>query len=114
MKAFHLPSFAAGAAGGLLILLLIAGGIRVIGGSSTSVVARPEGAQRAGRQGARMAERLGMSEEELRQELAAGKTMQQIAQERGGDMPTGGRRAGSGDVLEGSGSTATGASSFDR
>lgn len=40
----------------------------------------------------RMAENLGMTVEELEKELESGKTMMEIAEERGVEMPFGGRR----------------------
>jgi hypothetical protein len=62
-----------------------------------------------------MAQRLGVTEDALRQELATGKTLQQIAQEHGvqfGDRRTGSGsfvRSGSGSFIRsGSGSTSTG------
>lgn len=54
----------------------------------------------------RMAEQLGMTEEDLRKELASGKTLRDIAKEKGVTLEPGNRiRAASGSVLSSSGSS---------
>lgn len=60
-----------------------------------------------GRNTSQMAERMGMTEAELQQELDAGKTMQQIATERG--VAVRGPMSGSGRMMTGSGGFSTGA-----
>lgn len=118
MKRFDPLSFCAGIGTGVLVLLVVFGASRALHAGSTQQ--RPAWQQNAaaGRfQGgagntARMAERFGMTEDELQAELDAGKTVQEIAAEHGVDMPVGGRgpRGGSGSVASrpaGSGVTAS-------
>lgn len=97
MKNFHPLSFGLGLGSGLLILLLVFGGMRVFAGNNRARFGGPNGGNWQQFQGdnggpnlARMAERFGMTEEELQKELDSGKTMQQIAQEHG--VQFGGRR----------------------
>ncbi len=94
MKNFQPLSFGLGLASGLVILLLIAGGMRLRHPSSAGRFPTNGGAwqqrQGGGNGGpniSRMAERFGMTEEELRKELEGGKTMQDIAREKGVELP---------------------------
>jgi hypothetical protein len=106
MKNFHPLSFVLGLASGFLILFLAISGLHALRPTQTGFSA----AGGAFQQGsgapnlARMAQRFGMTESELQKELASGKTIQQIAQERG--VQFGGRKNGSGSLV---GVTATGA-----
>lgn len=112
MNNFHLQSFGIGLGTGLVTLLLVAGGMHLVRGNAYS-----QGGNRMGQHQqdngaghapntARMAERLGISEDELKKELASGKTMQDIAKEHGVEMPMGGRNRmmGSGAMMGASGS----------
>jgi hypothetical protein len=113
---FHPLSFGTGLASGLLIMVIVGGGMRLMRPASTAANGNaPAFQQRQGGAGgaqntARMAQRLGITEEELTKELAAGKTMQQIASEHGVTMPAGGGfrpRAGSGTAASASPSSAS-------
>ena len=89
------------------------GGMMLRSGEERNVPA-PEGMDPAGRM-ERMAERLGMSMEELQQELDTGKTFSEIAEERGVDLSGGmgpGREGGfrGPDMLSGSGAVGSGRS----
>ncbi|MDD4318803.1 MAG: hypothetical protein PHW10_00540 [Candidatus Peribacteraceae bacterium] len=112
MKSIHPLSFVLGFVSGLVILLVVAGGLRLFGSSRSGMPARNGAWQQNAGQGigaGRMAERLGMTEEDLQKELAAGKTMQEIAAERGAEMP--GRGMGRDNMLvTGSGSMSSVAS----
>lgn len=85
MKQFHPLSFVLGIVSGALLLLIGVGTMhalhpapanRFVGGGAPNT--------------ARMAQRLGISEDELQKELQSGKTMQQIAQEHGVTFGAGG------------------------
>jgi len=91
MKKFQPVSFGIGVLSGALVLVLVIGGLRFFG------PARPfRGAPGSGtfqqRQGesmnlARMAQRLHMTEDELRAALGSGKTIRDISAERGIAFP---------------------------
>ncbi len=114
---FHLRSFVFGVASGLLILLIVVGGYRVLKPSSQTMQSSTGTSEVQSGQGglstSRMAQRFGITEAELQQELASGKTMQQIASEHGVTY-TGRRQTGSGSTLSlahASGSTVVGRTS---
>jgi len=100
MKSFQPLSFGLGLVSGILVLVLFAGGMRILHPASQRAPQTNRGSfqQRQGGTGApntaRMAQRFGMTEEELRSALANGKTMQDIAKEKGIEFPGGqsGRR----------------------
>lgn len=105
MKQFHALSFAFGLVSGALLLLLFIGGARVLHPARAVVGSGQFGARGAG--SARMAQRLGISQDELQKELSSGKTMQQIMSEHGIDPSTFGNgggfgRGGSGAVARSS------------
>jgi len=120
MLHFHLRSYIVGVVTGVVLLLLYAGGqslLRSPAGRSLDTpmqgegmirsggqrdASAPEGMDPAGRM-ERMAERLGMSMEELQQELDAGKTFGEIAEERGIDLSGGMGRGREGDGYRGPG-----------
>jgi len=133
MFRFHLRSYIVGVITGVVLLLLFSGvqslrrspdqrssgapmqegGMMLRSGEERNVPA-PEGMDPAGRM-ERMAERLGMSMEELQQELDTGKTFSEIAEERGVDLSGGmgpGREGGfrGPDMLSGSGAVGSGRS----
>ncbi len=100
MKNFHFFSFGLGLGSGVLVLLLILGGMRAFGSASL----QQESGERAGnwqqmRSGngepnmAAMAGRFGMTEAQLQSELDSGKTMRDIAREKGVELPVGRRMA---------------------
>jgi len=104
MKPFHPLSFTLGLASGLVVLVIVVGSWQLASPSTgaprmngtfqqTGGIGGPGG---AGPNTARMAERLGMTEAELQEALDSGKTMQQIAEERGVEMPT---RTGTGGMM---------------
>lgn len=99
MKTFHPLSFVFGLISGMLVLLVYFGGTRLVQTPQSGVPSSGG----FGRQGTgapnltHMAERFGMTEDELRKELAGGKTLQQIAEERG--VQFGRRRNGSGSLV---------------
>lgn len=117
MKLPHFPSFGAGIAAGVVVVLVIAGGMHWAAGSVTpspgTVGQRQQGGFGGGQQTARMAERLGMTQEDLQKELDSGKTMLEISAEHGIELPLGGggRPSGSGVILRGSGSMTAGSGS---
>ena len=92
-KNFHWISFGAGVASGILLLLLVVGGMRLVSPPRQRGFGGTGSFQSGGGPNlARMADRFGMTQAELQQELDAGKTMQQIAQEHGVTFGGGGRR----------------------
>ncbi len=104
MKPFHPLSFTLGLASGLIVLVIVVGSWRLASPSTgaprmngtfqqTGGIGGPGG---AGPNTARMAERLGITEAELQEALDSGKTMQQIAEERGRDLPV---RTGTGGMM---------------
>lgn len=104
MKNMHLPSYGAGFVTGLLVLGVFWTGHAVFGSKPVAPVMQQRqfggpnggGADRM----AGMAERMGISVEELQKELDTGKTMQQIAEEHGVTFGGGGfvPRSGTGGV----------------
>ncbi|MFA6039367.1 MAG: hypothetical protein WCV62_01400 [Candidatus Peribacteraceae bacterium] len=116
MKTFHPLSFALGLASGLLVLLILAGSWRLIR-PAPNPGSFPMGGnfQEGGAGLSRMAERLGMTEADLQKELDSGKTLQEIAAERGVEMPAGGRGMRTGRPSSASGTvlgTGTGTASL--
>ncbi|PIR48275.1 hypothetical protein COU80_04870 [Candidatus Peregrinibacteria bacterium CG10_big_fil_rev_8_21_14_0_10_55_24] len=119
MRTFHLSSFLVGVAGGVLILLIFFGGRSLF--SSPQNGARgalpmqersadsgpPEGGFLDENRLGRIADQMGMTVEELQAEMDAGKTIPEIAQERGVELG-GGMRTGSGGGMRLQG-TASGA-----
>ncbi len=108
MRGIHPKSFGLGVASGVVVLLLIAGGMHLLQ-PRRGAFGGPMGGgtfqQGGGPNLARMAERFGMTEDELRKEMESGKTMQQIATEHGVDMSAGfgrGPRGGSGTMMQSS------------
>ena len=105
MKSLHIPSFIGGIASGVIILALV---------GSVWRWGRPYNSDFAG--GRRMmntqqmAERFGMTEQELQKELDSGKTMPQIAQEHGVNFQSGSTMRGQRGVA-GSGGVRSSASS---
>ncbi len=97
MKAFHSLSFGIGLVSGLLALVLIFGAMRAFGGPARRGFPAGGGnfQNMRGANGApntaMTAERFGMTETELQAELDSGKTIQQIAEEKGIEFPMGGR-----------------------
>jgi len=88
MRQFHPVSFILGVATGLAMLMLFVGAFRLLGPSAEPGFPPMGGGNWEQRQGGspnigRMADRLGMTEEELRTEMESGKTVQEIARERG-------------------------------
>jgi len=113
MKNFHLLSFALGIVSGFLVLFLVIGGYRLVRPARSGIPASGPGAwQQQGGTGApniaRMAQRFGMTEAELQKELDSGKTLQDIAKEKGVSLPVG-RGSFGGNASTASGSTASGA-----
>jgi len=105
MKRLHLLSYLIGLACGITVLLLFFGIKAALSPSATegfpqsgnwqqrtqgNGVRSPVGDETERTE--RMAENLGMTVEELEKELESGKTMMEIAEERGVEMPFGGRR----------------------
>jgi hypothetical protein len=128
MKTFHPLSFGLGLGSGLLVLVLIFGAMRIFGGPARGGFPRDSRnfQQMRGANGGpnvgMMAERFGMTEAELQAELDSGKTMQQIAEEHGIELPAGGRgmmqgggmmtrSSASGAIVTGTGSTTPATSS---
>ena len=95
MKSFQPLSFGLGLVSGLLVLILFAGSMRLLHPAPQRSPQMNEDArqQRQGGMGtpntARMAARFGMTEEELKSALASGKTIQDIAKEKGVPSPGG-------------------------
>lgn len=112
MKTFHPLSFVLGLVSGLLILFVAVGGLKVLypAGTGGPTGNRAAWQQRQGRgmgpNLSRMAEQLGMTEDELRTELQNGRNLRDIAAEKGVTLQFGNRaRSGSGSVLSSSGSS---------
>lgn len=131
MKTFHPLSFGIGLGSGLLVLVLIFGAMRVFGGPARGGFPpnggnfqQMRGANGGGQNTAMMAERFGMTEAELQAELDSGKTIQQIAEEKGIESPMGGRgmmqgnrtsqASASGSTTTGSGNTTSATSSLSQ
>ncbi|MBU2213562.1 hypothetical protein KKC44_02035 [Patescibacteria group bacterium] len=105
MKRLHIPSYLIGLACGVAVLLLYFGFQKAFSPSSSEGFPQ-QGNWQQRTQGddtrfpvvddaartQRMAETLGMTVEELEKELESGKTMMEIAEERGVEMPFGGGR----------------------
>lgn len=98
----HVPSFSAGLGLGIVFLLVVFGIQSLMGNESADAPAvggqfpatvRHERLQT-------MADRFGMTPEELQAQLDAGKTMQEIAEEKDVELPL---RRGPGSVASGSG-----------
>lgn len=112
MRGIHPKSFGLGVASGVVVLLLIAGGMHLLQPRRGGLGGPGGGTfQQGGAPNlARMAQRFGMTEDELSKEIASGKTMQQIAIEHGVDMSAGfggrGPRDGSGAMLQSSAASA--------
>jgi len=108
MKNFHPTSFILGLVSGILILFLFVGGKHLLWPSTqTGTVTGREAFQQGGGAGAntsRMAQRLGMTEDELKKELASGKTFQEIAKEKGVTLGVGRGQTGSGTAFPGTSS----------
>ncbi|MDD5054829.1 MAG: hypothetical protein PHZ00_01005 [Candidatus Peribacteraceae bacterium] len=109
MSRFQPRSFAIGILAGVLILVLFRGGVsltRIIT-SSSSKTASSQQRFRSGGPGLNigaMAEQLGMTRSALEEELKTGKSLRDIATERGIDFATlRGGRTGSGSLRGGSG-----------
>ncbi|MDD4627992.1 MAG: hypothetical protein PHE68_01200 [Candidatus Peribacteraceae bacterium] len=93
MKNFHLSSFILGLISGALVLFLIVGGKQLLWPSQTVTTNAGTWQQQQGNSGqntARMAQRLGMTQDELQKALASGKTIQEIAKEKRIELPAGG------------------------
>ncbi len=108
MKQFQLRSFVLGLVSGTLLVFLVSFGLRLTH-SGASAAAAQQGQFGGNRQmnTARMAQRLGITEAALQQELASGKTMQDIFAEHGVAFGRG-PRTGTGAVRTGSGRTLSG------
>lgn len=105
MKRFHPLSFGLGLASGLIVVVIVAAGFRALHPAST--FARNGTFQGGAGNISRMAQRMGMTQDELQKELDSGKTMQQIAQEHGVQFGGSSRRnGGSFGGANGTGSTA--------
>lgn len=116
MKQFHLLSFVIGILSGFFALWMIVGSYRWIVSSTSSVASASVTTGGSRRQGngaapnlARFAQQLNMTEAALQKELATGKTIKQIATEKGVTLHFGNRGTGSGMIRTGSGRTASGA-----
>lgn len=98
MKQFNILSFGLGILTGVIVLLLVGGSLRLMRPSPDSATRNMQGAGQEQRL-QRMADTLEMSVADLQKELESGKTMQEIAAERGKELPAGGPgRMGSGPV----------------
>lgn len=108
MRNFHLTSFILGIVSGILILFLFVGGKHLLWPSTQTGTPTGRGTfQQGGGAGAnisRMAQRLGMTEDELKKELASGKTIQDIAKEKGVTLGAGRGQTGSGAAFPGTSS----------
>lgn len=106
MKQFHLFSFILGILSGILILFIFVGGKHLLWPSAQTDTITGQGTFQQGGNTSRMAQRLGMTEDELKKELASGKTFQEIAKEKGMDLPAGrgNRQTGSGAAFPGTSS----------
>ncbi|MEI8230736.1 MAG: hypothetical protein WCG83_06415 [Candidatus Peregrinibacteria bacterium] len=119
MKQFSILSFCIGMLSGFLVLWIVVGGYRWMFTASTSTTtasATTGAGRRAGGGGspanlATIAKQLNMTEADLQKELATGKTIKQIATEKGVQL-TFGNRGGSGAVRTGSGTTTSGSLRF--
>lgn len=112
MRRFHPLSFSLGLLSGLLVLVLFAGGMRLLQPAPSGFPGNRGARQQQGTGGSnlsRMAERLGMTEQELQSALTSGKSLQDIAKERGVDLPAGGFRGAN----RSAGQTASGATASD-
>ncbi|MDD5055310.1 MAG: hypothetical protein PHZ00_03505 [Candidatus Peribacteraceae bacterium] len=92
MKTFQPVSFGIGVLSGALVLFLVIGGLRFFRPASPFPKAGMNGGTLQQRQGggmnlARMAQRLNMTEDELRAALGSGKTIRDISAERGIAFP---------------------------
>ncbi len=98
---------------GVAILLLFVGGKHLLWPSAQTDTIAERGTLQQGGNTSRMAQRLGMTEDELKKELASGKTFQEIAKEKGMDLPSGrgNRQTGSGAAFPG---TSSGSSTSPR
>ncbi len=96
MQKPHYPSFFAGIASGFVVLLLIIGGMHLF---------FPAQSRGRGANLARMAQRMGITQDQLQQELNSGKTMQEIAQEHGVQFGGGFGGGGAGRFGAGNGSS---------
>lgn len=106
MKTIHPLSFIAGAVTGCLLLLIVNSAIHWMHPVRTNQFMQPDGNRAFQTQDpAAIAERLGMSEEDLQKELSSGKTMPEIMREHGMTQNRRNRSA-SGSTTTGSG-TAT-------
>ena len=111
MKSFDAKSFGLGLLSGFVALFVLASGYHVFHPVQQRGYFMMNGGQ-GGMNTSRMAQRLGISEDELKQELASGKTMQQIAQEHGVTFGRNRQNSGSGaDVRSASGSVSSVSSS---
>jgi len=127
MKQFNVRSYGIGVATGVVVLALLFGANRFFGASSQaspqpdralfgqsqgqfgSGVARfPTDGQLDENRMQMMAERFGMNVGELQAELDAGKTLPEIAEERGMDFPAGMRQGRADAPSAGTGSGSTG------
>jgi len=108
MKNFNLLSFVLGIASGALVLFLVVGGYRMVRPANSATRMSGRTFQQGGNGGfnlSRMAQRLGMTEADLQAALSSGKTMQDIAKEKGVTLPAG-RGSFGGNAPTASGSTA--------
>lgn len=132
MKLFNPLSFFLGLSSGFLVFVLVFGAMRIFGDPAPEGFPENGGNLRQMREAnggspntAMLAERFGMTEAELQAELDSGKTIRQIEEERGIELPMGrgmqrgngtGSAFGSGEAALGSGGlrlpvgTASGAS----
>ena len=105
MPKFHTQSFGLGFISGLVVLIIVIGGFRLVTGQRRTGF----GGGGGGMNIARMADRMGISEDALQKELDSGKTMQQIAEEHGvqfgGGRSGGGNRSSVSSTVTGSGSS---------
>jgi len=105
MKHFHLLSFLVGLCAGFVVLFLYLGVSQFAGSpeepihQGRSEWQRERGPSHRGPGPGRMAESLGMSEEELQEELSKGKTFWDIAEEKGIDIESFGRGQRSGETI---------------
>ena len=103
MQKFHPLSFFLGLVSGLVVLVLLVT-MHVFTPARSSSAFASGGGQNL----SRMAQRFGMTQDALQKEIAAGKTLQQIAQEHG--VQFGGRGRGGNNASLPSGSGAAGLS----
>jgi len=111
MKTFHPSSFVYGLVSGAVILFLFGGVMRFLRPGTPTGPRGRTGQQQERRIGMgqnmqKVAEQLGMTEDELRTALQSGKNLRDLAEERGVPFPlTGQRHPGSGSTLPSTGST---------